>query len=324
MPGMDSLIEHQGFYDYLNHFISGSVLIIGSEIIAKKMGFSVIQSAYKYIGLLPVSEEMNEFLWNVCIISLFGAITFLLGVAVQELYGIMYNGKDNIFREQVREGEEIEDSDDAQNNRAVQRDISKNLKNIFLKGAVRLFRKTTLQSCMRNIFTDDGPITNVYKREWYRKLAKDFINQTSTISGDADVLMERYDVASYFYAYCVYYIQIRNQNRKTEKLRDIAGLSEALSLVFLILAVFSFIVTLISCFQIVLNLQNILGEPLSLTIICLVCAFFSVLMDYRTEKSINSRIRMTLAIYDVEKRHEQEALSSSCAGEEAPRHSSHQ
>ena len=32
MSGLDSLIEYQGFYDYINHFISGIVLIIGIEI----------------------------------------------------------------------------------------------------------------------------------------------------------------------------------------------------------------------------------------------------------------------------------------------------
>lgn len=311
MSGIDSLIEHQGFYDYINHFISGSVLVIGIEMIARTLGFSVILSAYEFIGLLPISKDMNEFLWNVCVISLFVLITFLAGVAVQDLYGIIYKGNRRNSIQKNKNPKQSKNVNDVQNGVTIQQHIFKKFWNNFWKYAIRLFRKTTVQSCMKNIFSESGPITNAKKRDWYQKLAKDFISQTSTFSEDPDSLVEQDDVLSYFFAHCVYYIQVKNQNRKTEKLRDIEGLSASLSFVFLGLSIFSFITILINGYQIIFNQQNRYEEIIWSIIIFFIGIFFSVLMDCRTEKSINNRIRMTLAIYDVEKRQEAENITHS-------------
>lgn len=300
MSGIDSLIEHQGFYDYINHFISGSVLVIGIEIIARTLHFSAILGVCEFIGLLPISKDMNEFLWNVCVISLFVLIAFLAGVAVQDLYGIIY--KDN--REICAQNEK--NSDDVQHGGILQRHNFKEFWKNFRKYAMRLFYKTTVQSCVKNIFSESGPITNAKKRDWYQKLAKDFISQTSTLSGDVDSLIKQEDVLSYFFAHCVYYIQVKNQNKKTEKLRDIEGLSASLSLIFLGLTIFSFITIFINSCQIVLEEQSRCKEILWSITICFICAIYSVLMDCRTEKSMNNRIRMTLSIYDIEKRQETE------------------
>ena len=182
--------------------------------------------------------------------------------------------------------------------------------NNFWKYAIRLFRKTTEQSCMKNIFSESGPITNAKKRDRYQKLAKDFISQTPTLSGESEPLKQD-DVLSYFFAHCAYYIQVKNLNRKTEKLRDIEGLSASLSFVFLGLAIFSFLTILINAYQIIINQQNRYEEIVWSIIISFIGIIFSVLMDCRTEKSINNRIRMTLAIYDVEKRQETEKIPHS-------------
>ena len=310
MSGIDSLIEHQGFYDYINHFISGSVLLIGIEMITRTLRFSVMLSAYEFIGLLPISKDMNEFLWNVCVISLFALIAFLAGVAVQDLYGIIY--KDNrrgSIQKNKKQGQS-KNVNGVQNVETLQRHSFKKIWNNFCGYAIRLFHKTTVQSCMENIFSECGPITNAQKRAWYQELAKDFINQTSTLSGESEPLKQD-DVLSYFFAHCVYYIQVKNLNRKTEKLRDIEGLSASLSFVFLGLAIFSFITILINVYQIVFNQQNRYEEIIWSIIIFFIGIIFSVLMDCRTEKSINNRIRMTLAIYDVEKRQETEKIPHS-------------
>ena len=37
---MDTFIERQGFYDYINHFVVGAVLVIGMEIITGPFKFS--------------------------------------------------------------------------------------------------------------------------------------------------------------------------------------------------------------------------------------------------------------------------------------------
>lgn len=278
MSGLDSLIEHQGFYDYLNHFISGAVFIIGFEIITKLFGFSLIQKAYEFIGLLPFSNNENEFLWNVCVIALFGIVSFLIGVAAQELYGIIYDHHSA--------------------------NINPNGEDIISNYIFRLFHKTTVRKCVHNMLIKGGPITNRHKLDQYINLANDFIEQTPTLVEDKNKLLSSPDFASYFFAYCVYYIQIKSQNRKTEKLRDIEGLSEALSLIFLTLTFLSAIATIISYYSYAANSQADPIRCIASVIICAIYGFFSILMDCRTEKAIKNRIRMTLAIYDVEKRQE--------------------
>lgn len=89
-------------------------------------------------------------------------------------------------------------------------------------------------------------------------------------------------------------------------MRDIEGLSASLSLIFLGLTIFSFITIFINSCQIVLEEQSRCKEILWSITICFICAIYSVLMDCRTEKSMNNRIRMTLSIYDIEKRQETE------------------
>lgn len=265
MAGLDSLIENQGFYDYLNHLISGSVFIIGSEAIAKSWGISLIWKAYEFIGLLNSDNQMNTFLWNVCVISLWCIVAFLLGVIIQELYGCIYRRTNSVGR--------------------TQQDVHTSC--LF---SSRLFNKTTIEKCMKNLFQKNGPITNERKLEVYKNLGNDFIK--TSISSDLTIAND--EAASYFFAHCVYYIQIKKQNKKTEKLRDIAGLSESLSFIFMIFAV-----TSIVCipFNIVMFLSYFI-----------IFSIFSIVMDYRTEKAHKNRIRMTLAIYAVEKEEEAHTL----------------
>lgn len=304
MSGIDSLIEHQGFYDYINHFVSGSILIIGIEMIARTLGVSLILTIYEFIGILSMSKEVNVFLWNTCVISLFLLIAFLVGIALQELYGIIYRSeRKNSNKKQENMGKDKENdvlnSESSQkNDLEIQRDI--------WKYTIRFLKKTTVEGCIINIFSPNGPITNSEKRARYLELAKGFISETSIFKKTdyhLDDLVKQDDVVSYFFTHCVYYIQIKNQNRKTEKLRDVEGLSEALSLAFLILSIFSIVTILIN---ILFNRQNNAEGIIWSIAICVISAVFSVLMDCRTEKSINNRIRMTLAIYDVEMRREAE------------------
>lgn len=275
MSGLDSLIEHQGFYDYLNHIISGVVFIIGFEIITKLLGFSLIQKAYAFIGLLPFSNSNNEFLWNFCVIALFGISSFLIGIAVQELYGNIYDHH-SVFTNP--------DGDD-----------------IASKYIFRLFHKTTVRRCVHNLLNEKGAITNIHKLKQYQKLAGDFIHQMTIFTQDEQTLIHSPEFESYFFSYCVYYIQIKGQNRKTEKLRDIEGLSEALSLIFLILSLLSAAAAFICYYSYAVDTQLNPNRFIASFVIFVIYAFLSILMDCRTEKAIKNRIRMTLAIYDVEK-----------------------
>ena len=287
MAGLDSLIENQGFYDYLNHLISGSVFIIGSEAIAKSWGISLICQAYEFIGVLNSDNQMNTFLSNVCDISLWCIVAFLLGVIIQELYGCIYRRTNSVGRTQQDVHTSCQETNPKQKNVLLQ--LIQKIKFSCLFSS-RLFNKTTIEKCMKNLFQKNGPITNERKLEVYKNLGNDFIK--TSISSDLTIAND--EAASYFFAHCVYYIQIKKQNKKTEKLRDIAGLSESLSFIFMIFAV-----TSIVCipFNIVMFLSYFI-----------IFSIFSIVMDYRTEKAHKNRIRMTLAIYAVEKDEEAHTL----------------
>lgn len=300
MAGLDSLIENQGFYDYLNHLISGSVFIIGSEAIAKSCGISLIWKAYEFIGLLNSDNQMNTFLWNVCVISLWCIVAFLLGVIIQELYGCIYRRTNFVGRAQQDVHTSCQETNPKDSCETPCSNICSLQRNALLQliqkikssclFCFRLFNKTTIEKCMRNLFEENGPITNKVKLDVYRNLGNDFIktlpSPNTTIENDA--------TASCFFAHCVYYIQIKKQDKKTEKLRDIAGLSESLSFIFMIFAVASIV-----CMP--FNIVMLLSYFIMFSI-------FSIVMDYRTEKAHKNRIRMTLAIYAVGKDEEAHAL----------------
>ena len=270
MSGLDSLIEYQGFYDYINHFISGTVLIIGIETICKIYHFSLIQMLYTFIGLLPKTEGVNEFLWNVSVISLFALVASLLGIVAREVYSKIYNNKAYVPGEK----ESVKKSEN-----------SHKVLESFLSNGRRLFYKTTIQSCVENLLDENGPITNPYKRERYGKL-KDEIIKCQNIK----LPLSKEDTGNYFFFILRLLHSIKKHNRKTEKLRDIEGLSESLSFIFMILAFLSFAFALIDfyyttyTFLSVEQVQfdaNTFGALFAYSI---VCAFLSIVMDCRSEK----------------------------------------
>lgn len=282
MDGLGDFIELQGFYDYINHFISGAVLMLGVEILMSLFEHSPIKGVFQLTGLLSISEYVNEFLWNSCAISLFLLICFLLGIFVQELYSFLYardHERGNICKRQF------------------------NCK--VLKGFKRLVFKVNQYAYVSEIFEQTGPITNEKKRKKYKEYAKKLLAEKRLYNQlDSD------DEVSYFFAYCVYYIQVRDKNKKTEKLRDIEGLSMSLSLVFSILWMASIISLLLilreqlcrSVIMVWLKKDAVCrnGQVILAIISSIICAILSVAFDYRAERTLKNRIRMTLALYEAE------------------------
>lgn len=43
---MDTFLERQGFYDYINHVIAGAVFVFGAEITLMPLNFSLISTIY--------------------------------------------------------------------------------------------------------------------------------------------------------------------------------------------------------------------------------------------------------------------------------------
>lgn len=253
MSGLDNVIDSQGFYDFVNHFISGSVFILGIEIIAKMFDNSLISLAYTFIGLLPVSDGINEFVWNVCVILLFALVSFLIGVTAQELYEALYEHTHISNEEEKNDTVEGENGDvyggkskDKTRWKKRINKVKEVASRLFIKTvASRLFIKTSIRKCLVKLFDSDETVANTIKQRRYRELVKDFAEEVTCIEKLTDDKLV-YEWISLFFTYCVYYIQIMNQNKKTEKLRDIEGLSQELSLLFLLLALFSVLSVLVS------------------------------------------------------------------------------
>lgn len=277
---MDTFIEHQGFYDYINHFISGAVLVIGVEILLFPFQFSLVGLLYEKINLLYTSENMNSFLWNACIVLFFGLICFLIGILMQELYSLIYEKGDS--------GRLLRESQSEDVDKCVIRDLMRKICNTIS----RLVFKTNKKTYIENIFNNSGPISNSLKRRIYKQYAQEIATSKELFSND--IIVFDSELSSYFFAYCTYYIQVHEQNKKTEKLRDIEGLSMSFSLVFLILTVASFIALILSK---LFYVNGIVLECVSF----FVYATLSIIFDYRAEKALKNRIRMTLAVYEAEK-----------------------
>lgn len=96
---------------------------------------------------------------------------------------------------------------------------------------------------------------------------------------------------SAFFAYYVYYIQIRNQHHKPERLRDVQGLAETLAVVFGGLA-------LLGAFACGLYCVCRTDAPIQL-ILDFVCWACAVILVLRYRCATENRIHMVLAIYDV-------------------------
>ena len=187
---MDTFIERQGFYDYINHFITGATFAFGIEIMLIPFDFSLLQLLYQNC-LVITSLNKDSFLWTLCVILIFGILLFLLGVLIQELYALLY------------------DSEDESGKMKAHRSIS------------RLWRKVSKNYFVAHIFDDctEPVILNKLKRDSYKKYAGDIAKSRYAMLGKKAEGCKK-NPASYFFAYCAYYIQVRNQNKKAEKLRD--------------------------------------------------------------------------------------------------------
>lgn len=95
----------------------------------------------------------------------------------------------------------------------------------------------------------------------------------------------------YFFSYCVYYIQIRGQHEKTEKLREISGLSNILSTCFAILFI-------IGCGGWIYQMISGIND-LQILITIIIFAMLAIVFWFRMKKIILYRIRMVLCIYEA-------------------------
>lgn len=94
-----------------------------------------------------------------------------------------------------------------------------------------------------------------------------------------------------FFAHCVCYIQIRNQDKKTERLREVQGLSMLLSCVFALIPLISLVIAAIT--------NTICDNACAKLWIYPISLIFAVVFGFKYNKDMHNRVRMVLAVYDV-------------------------
>lgn len=129
--------------------------------------------------------------------------------------------------------------------------------------------------------TDVNIIGNRIKFDNYRQKATRYFKLKNDSKEKMSFTIEQ---CNCFFAHCVYYNQIRNQNEKTERLRDVQGLSCILASVFAVLAVIGEIVSLLGSNSCRLTLVYIL---------------FTIVFVLKYKYDVQCRVRMVLAVYDV-------------------------
>ncbi len=102
------------------------------------------------------------------------------------------------------------------------------------------------------------------------------------------------NLSQYFFAYCIYYLQAKGKNQKTERMRDVAAIAGMLSTCFLTLSAISIIKLLTYLFDIITKEQAIYSLTTALIFFVL-----SVLFFYISKTQTANRIRMVLGLYDV-------------------------
>lgn len=140
---------------------------------------------------------------------------------------------------------------------------------------------------IKNCLIDEVIIGNPIKLHRYKQKASYYLNGTNS------EVQEKFepDQCAAFYAYCVYYIQVRNQNQKPERLREVQGLSGLLTCVFAAIPIGTIILspTNISiCERICANSKDYL-----------LCFVLAVIFLIKHHRDTTYRIRMVLATYDA-------------------------
>jgi len=96
---------------------------------------------------------------------------------------------------------------------------------------------------------------------------------------------------STYFAYCIYYLHVHGQDKKTEKLRETRGLSELLTLVFVSIPVSSIIIYIFS------ETSCLSVKPILL--IYVLFGVFAYAFLKRYNRAMENRIKMVLAVYDA-------------------------
>lgn len=143
--------------------------------------------------------------------------------------------------------------------------------------------RTLIENCLNK----NKLIKNDVKLEKFREKAQKYLN-VEKLELDKDFTA---DQCSTYFAYCIYYLHVRDQDKKIEKLRETQGLSELLTLVFASIPVSSIIIYVFSGTNCLYIIPTVL--------ICILFAVFACAFFRRTERAMENRIKMVLAVHDA-------------------------
>ncbi len=156
---------------------------------------------------------------------------------------------------------------------------------------------TTADRIIKDLFDENNScIENKKRRNRYAELAKIVFdnngvkydkNPEKTIGIDWN-----FELNNYFYAYCLYQVQVRGLNSKPEKLRDIEGLIESFCVSTILLLIALIILGFTSWTNSTIAAEWFAGEMISLPIL------FFLFCLYR-KRTLRNRIRMIFSIYEA-------------------------
>ena len=144
------------------------------------------------------------------------------------------------------------------------------------------------EKAIRKFLNNKNVIGNETKRLIYINEAKKlFKDKGIKLNGNKFTKAQ----CSYFFTHCLYYIQVRGYHGKTERMREIYGLSNMLSTCFAILS-------LIGCVNIIYLLMNDFEYCHNLILI-IVFSVLAVVFWFRMKRDNLNRIRMIMGIYEA-------------------------
>lgn len=145
------------------------------------------------------------------------------------------------------------------------------------------WERTLIETCLNK----KQLIKNDIKLQVFREKAKKYLNiEKLELNEDFTT-----DQCSTYFAYCIYYLHVRGQDKKTEKLRETQGLSELLTLVFASIPILSITLHLLFGTSF-LSIKPIL-------FIYVLFLLFSYAFLRRFRRAMKNRIKMVLAVYDA-------------------------
>lgn len=251
---MDKILDKFGLFDYINVFFAGTIFFMGMCL----LGFDAYTD---WFGAAVPSEP--TFLEIVCII----AVYYTTGIILQTIGGwleIVLGYRDTAMKTFLWTEEERE--------REAGLGKEKPLRTAFYRIGRRRFPWFRMYEV----------IDNKEKLNRYRKLANDLLDQR----GNQKEKRFSKDQCSYFLAYCEYYNQVRNKSAKTEKMRELRGLSSILTGTFLVLALVGAIRCICGC----------VGSSLEWTITFTVLTIISAI---NLKRNMAFWVRMVLGVYEA-------------------------